>query len=141
VQGLFLLITFGLSIYNRMIQLTKGVTEFIYITLTEKQTLTNPNYLFVFKNRSTNNDVKFVLLNAADVSTHKERYNKFSIKVDKYFSSKPKGQYSYSVYEQTSTSNQDTTGLNELESGIMWLNDAENVYTEYQTNDTFKVRQ
>jgi hypothetical protein len=141
VQGLFLLITFGLSIYNRMIQLTKGVTEFIYITLTEKQTLTNPNYLFVFKNRSTNNDVKFVLLNAADVSTHKERYNKFSIKVDKYFSSKPKGQYSYSVYEQTSTSNQDTTGLNELESGIMWLNDAEVVYTEYQTNDTFKVRQ
>ncbi len=124
-----------------MIQLTKGVTEFIYITLTEKQTLTNPNYLFVFKNRSTNNDVKFVLLNAADVSTHKERYNKFSIKVDKYFSSKPKGQYSYSVYEQTSTSNQDTTGLNELESGIMWLNDAEVVYTEYQTNDTFKVRQ
>lgn len=124
-----------------MVQLTKGVTQFIYITLTEKQTLTNPNYLFVFKNRSTNNEVKFVLLNAADLSLFKERYNKFSIKTDKYFSSKPKGQYSYSVYEQTSTSNTDTAGLNELESGIMWLNDAENVYTEYQTNDTFKVRQ
>lgn len=95
----------------------------------------------MFKNRSTNNDVKFVLLNAADVSLYKDRYNKFSIKVDKYFSSKPRGQYSYSVYEQTSTSNQDTTGLNLLESGVMWLNDAENVYTEYQTNDTFKVRQ
>jgi len=136
-----LLNTFGFSIYIRMIQLTKGVTQFIYITLTEKQTLTNPNYLFVFKNRSTNNEVKFVLLNAADLSLFKERYNKFSIKTDKYFSSKPRGQYSYSVYEQTSTSNTDTAGLNELESGIMWLNDAENVYTEYQTNDTFKVRQ
>ena len=124
-----------------MIQLTKGVTQFIYITLTEKQTLSTPNYLFVFKNRSTNNEVKFVLLNAADLSLFKERYNKFSIKTDKYFSSKPRGQYSYSVYEQTSTSNTDTAGLNELESGIMWLNDAENVYTEYQTNDTFKVRQ
>jgi hypothetical protein len=124
-----------------MIQLTKGVTQFIYLTLTEKQTLSTPNYLFVFKNRSTNTDVKFVLLNAADVSSHKERYNKFSIKVDKYFSSKPRGQYSYSVYEQTSTSNQDIAGLNELESGIMWLNEAEVVYTEYQTNDTFKVRQ
>jgi len=124
-----------------MIQLTKGVTQFIYITLTEKQTLSTPNYLFVFKNRSTNNEVKFVLLNAADSSLFKERYNKFSIKTDKYFSSKPRGQYSYSVYEQTSTSNTDTAGLNELESGIMWLNDAENVYTEYQTNDTFKVRQ
>ena len=124
-----------------MEQLTKGVTQIIYITLTEKQTLSTPNYLFVFKNRSTNNEVKFVLLNAADLSLFKERYNKFSIKTDKYFSSKPRGQYSYSVYEQTSTSNTDTAGLNELESGLMWLNDAENVYTEYQTNDTFKVRQ
>ncbi len=124
-----------------MIQLTKGVTQFIYLTLTEKQTLTNPNYLFVFKNRSTNNEVKFVLLNAADVSQYKDRYNKFSLKTDKYFSSKPRGQYSYFVYEQSSTSNTDTAGLNELESGIMWLNDAESVYTEYQTNDTFKVRQ
>jgi hypothetical protein len=82
-----------------------------------------------------------VLLYAADLSQYKERYNKFSIKVDKYFSSKPRGQYSYYVYEQTSTSNQDITGLTELESGVMWLNETENVYTEYQTNDTFKVRQ
>ena len=124
-----------------MIQLTKGATEFIYLTLTEKETIPTPNYLFVFKNRSTNNEVKFVLLYAADVSLYKERYNKFSIKVDKYFSSKPKGQYTYSVYQQTSTSNTDITGLTLLESGIMWLNETENVYTEYQTNDTFKVRQ
>jgi len=124
-----------------MIQLTKGVTQFIYLTLTEKETLTNPNYLFVFKNRSTNTEVKFVLLNAADVSLFKDRYNKFSIKVDKYFSSKPRGQYIYSVYEQASTSNQDTTGLTLLESGIMVLNDAENVFTEYQTNDKYIVRQ
>jgi hypothetical protein len=124
-----------------MIQLTKGATEFIYLTLTEKETIPTPNYLFVFKNRSTNNEVKFVLLYATDVSQYKERYNKFSIKVDKYFSSKPRGQYSYSVYQQTSTSNTDITGLTELESGVMWLNETENVYTEYQTNDTFKVRQ
>jgi hypothetical protein len=124
-----------------MIQLTKGATEFIYLTLTEKETIPTPNYLFVFKNRSTNNEVKFVLLYAADLSLYKERYNKFSIKVDKYFSSKPRGQYSYSVYEQTSTSNTDIAGLTLLESGVMWLNETENVYTEYQTNDTFKVRQ
>jgi hypothetical protein len=124
-----------------MIQLTKGATEFIYLTLTEKETIPTPNYLFVFKNRSTNNEVKFVLLYAADESQYKERYNKFSIKVDKYFSSKPRGQYSYSVYQQTSTSNTDITGLTLLESGVMWLNESENVYTEYQTNDTFKVRQ
>ena len=124
-----------------MIQLTKGQTQFVYLTLTEKQTIATPNYLFTFKNRSTNQEVKFVLLYAADVSLYKERYNKFSIKVDKYFSSKPRGQWTYSVYEQTSTSNTDETGLTLLESGIMWLNDAEEIYTEYQTKDTYKIRQ
>lgn len=124
-----------------MIQLTKGQTQFIYLTLTEKQTISSPNYLFTFKNRSTNTEVKFVLLNAADTSLYKDRYNKFSIKVDKYFSSKPRGQWTYSVYQQTSTSNTDITGLTLLESGIMWLNDAEEIYTEYQTKDTYKIRQ
>jgi hypothetical protein len=124
-----------------MIQLTKGQTQYIYLTLTEKQTLATPNYLFVFKNRSTNLEVKFVLLYAADVSSYKDRYNKFSLNVNKYFSSKPRGQYIYSVYQQSSTSNTDVTGLTELESGIMWLNDEEVVYTEYQTTDTYKIRQ
>lgn len=124
-----------------MIQLTKGQTQYVYLTLTEKQTISSPNYLFTFKNRSTNTEVKFVLLYAADVSLFKERYNKFSIKVDKYFSSKPRGQWTYSIYEQTSTSNTDETGLTLLESGIMWLNDAEEIYTEYQTKDTYKIRQ
>lgn len=124
-----------------MIQLTKGQTQFVYLTLTEKQTISSPNYLFTFKNRSTNTEVKFVLLFAADVSLFKERYNKFSVKVDKYFSSKPRGQWTYSVYQQTSTSNTDTTGLTLLESGIMWLNDSEEIFTEYQTKDTYKIRQ
>jgi hypothetical protein len=124
-----------------MIQLTKGQTQFVYLTLTEKQTISIPNYLFTFKNRSTNTEVKFVLLYAADVSLFKERYNKFSLKVDKYFSSKPRGQWTYSVYQQTSTSNTDVTGLTLLESGIMWLNDAEEIFTEYQTKDTYKIRQ
>lgn len=113
----------------------------MYLTLTEKQTISSPNYLFTFKNRSTNTEVKFVLLNNADTSLYKDRYNKFSIKVDKYFSSKPRGQWTYSIYQQTSTSNTDVTGLTLLESGIMWLNDAEEIFTEYQTKDTYKIRQ
>lgn len=124
-----------------MIQLTKGQTQYIYLTLTEKQTISSPNYLFIFKNRSTNTEVKFVLLNNADVSAYKERYNKFQIKVDREFSSKPKGQWDYSVYQQTSASKTDPTGLTLLESGIMWLNDPEEVFTEYQTTDTYKIRQ
>jgi len=88
-----------------MIQLTKGATQFMYLTLTEKELLTNPNYLFIFTNRSSNVEVKFVLLNAADVSLFKERYNKFSLVTNTYFVSSLIGQYDYQVYEQVSTTN------------------------------------
>jgi hypothetical protein len=124
-----------------MIQLTKGATQYIYLTLTEKELLTNPNYLFIFTNRSSNVEVKFVLLNAADVSLFKERYNKFSLVTNTYFVSSLIGQYDYQVYEQVSTSNTNPSGLNMLESGIMMLNESDNVYTSYQTTDTYKIRQ
>ena len=68
-----------------MIQLTKGQTQYIYLTLTEKQLLQSPNYLFVLTNRSSNNQVKFVKLNNTDVSSYKDRYNKFQIVVNDYF--------------------------------------------------------
>jgi len=124
-----------------MIQLTKGATQFMYLTLTEKELLTNPNYLFIFTNRSSNVEVKFVLLNAADVSLFKDRYNKFSLVTNTYFGSSLIGQYDYQVYEQVSTTNTNPSGLNMLESGIMMLNEADNVYTSYQTTDTYKIRQ
>jgi hypothetical protein len=124
-----------------MIQLTKGATQFMYLTLTEKELLSNPNYLFIFTNRSSNVEVKFVLLNAADVSLFKDRYNKFSLVTNTYFGSSLIGQYDYQVYEQTSSSNTNPSGLNMLESGIMMLNEADNVYTSYQTTDTYKIRQ
>ncbi len=124
-----------------MIQLTKGQTQYIYLTLTEKQLLSNPNYLFIFTNRSSNIEVKFVLLNAADVSQYKDRYNKFSIVTNTYFGSSLNGQWTYDVYEQVSTSNTNPAGLNKLESGIMMLNQAATVYTEYATTDTYKIRE
>jgi hypothetical protein len=124
-----------------MIQLTKGQTQYIYLTLTEKQLLSNPNYLFIFTNRSSNIEVKFVLLNAADVSQYKDRYNKFSIVTNTYFGSSLNGQWTYDVYEQVSTSNTNPAGLNQLESGIMMLNQAATVYTEYATTDTYKIRE
>jgi hypothetical protein len=124
-----------------MIQLTKGQTQYIYLTLTEKQLLSNPNYLFIFTNRSSNLEVKFVLLNAADVSQYKDRYNKFQIVTNTYFGSSLNGQWTYDVYEQTSTSNTNPAGLNKLESGIMMLNQASTVFTEYATTDTYKIRE
>jgi hypothetical protein len=124
-----------------VIQLIKGTTANVILTLTEKQLISAPNYLFVFTNRTTNYDVKFILVNAKDLSLYKERFNKFSIKVDSYFSNKLNGQWSYSVYEQTSSQNTDVTGLNLLESGVMILSEAETIYTEYSPSDKFKIRQ
>ena len=124
-----------------MIHLTKGQTDSIILTLTEKQLLTNPNYLFVFTNRSSNLQVKFVQLNAADVSLYKDRYNEFNIVTNTYFGSSLNGQYVYNIYEQTSTSNTNPAGLNLLETGILELDGTGISYTQYSTTDTYKIRQ
>jgi hypothetical protein len=124
-----------------VIRLTKGQTQNIILTLTEKQLLTSPNYLFIFENRSTNTDIKFVKLNNTDISAYKERYNEFTIVVNTYFNTALNGQYTYTIYEQTSTTNTDPTGLNLLESGIMELEGTTISFTEYETTSTFTIRQ
>lgn len=125
-----------------MIYLTKGQTSDVIVTLTEKQTLAAPNYLFHFINRTSNDTVSFVKLNGTDTSDHKERYNKFSINAVTYFNNELAGEWTYYIYEQSSTSNLDpslATGL--LETGILRLNDSTIFeFTEYETNNTFKVR-
>jgi hypothetical protein len=124
-----------------MIRFTKGQTQNIILTLTEKQLLTNPNYLFVFTNRSANTEVKFVKLNATDLSLYKNRYNEFSIVTNTNFGSSLNGQYVYQIYEQASTSNTNPTGLNLLETGIMELVGTPFEFTEYSTTDTYTIRQ
>lgn len=124
-----------------MIHLTKGETNTIVMTLTEKQLLTNPNYLFVFTNRSSNNVIKFVVLNASDTSLYKDRYNEFSIVTNTNFKNALEGQYTYEIYEQASTTNLDITGLNKLETGIMWLSGSTLTYNQYTTTDTYTIRQ
>ena len=124
-----------------MIRLTKGQTQNIILTLTEKELLTNPNYLFIFTNRSANTEVKFVRLNNTDISQYKDRYNEFSIVTNTNFASALNGQYDYDIYEQTSTSNLNPAGLNLLESGIMELIGTPFNFTEYTTTDTYKIRQ
>ena len=124
-----------------MIRFTKGQTQNIILTLTEKQLLTNPNYLFVFTNRSANTEVKFVKLNATDISLYKDRYNEFSIVTNTNFGSSLNGQYVYQIYEQASTTNTNPTGLNLLETGIMELVGTPFEFTEYSTTDTYTIRQ
>lgn len=125
-----------------MINLQQGATQFIYLTLTEKQTLTSPNYLFRFVNRTSNDEVTFVLLFADDTSIFKDRYNKFSIKTDKYFSLNQAGEYRYFVYEQASAYNKDYTKATKLlEEGIMILEKSEAFeYTEHKVDNTYIVK-
>ena len=125
-----------------MIYFTKGQTSEVILTLKEKQTLTAPNYLFRFVNRVTNVEVKFVLLNATDLSTYKDRYNKFSIVTNTYFVSSNVGEWEYFIYEQTSSSNTNPAlATTLLETGIMRLSAATDFdFTEYQTSNTFIVR-
>jgi hypothetical protein len=124
-----------------MVHLTKGETNTIVMTLTEKELLTSPNYLFVFTNRSSNSVVKFVKLNATDTSAYKDRFNEFSIVTNTYFSTALEGQYTYEIYEQASTSNTNPSGLNKLETGIMWLSGSTLSYNQYTTTDTYTIRQ
>jgi hypothetical protein len=125
-----------------MIYLRKGHTDEVIVTLKEKQTLAAPNYLFHFKQRTSNDIVAFVLLNAADLSTHKDRYNKFSINGVTHFANELAGEWEYRIYEQASTTNLLpllSAGL--LETGIMRLSATDNFdFTEYETNNTFIVR-
>lgn len=126
-----------------MIHLIKGQVIKIILTLSEKATLTSPNYLFYFKSRNTNETVAFVILNNADLSAYQERFNAFNITVSSYFATKLPGEWSYQIYEQTSTSNLiPSQATSMLESGQASLNDTSQFsFTTYhnQTN-TYKVR-
>ena len=125
-----------------MIYLTKGSTSQIILTLKEKQTLSAPNYLFVFTHWGSNIEVKFVILNAADTSAFKDRFNQFSIVTNTYFGTQDSGEWEYQIYEQTSTTNTNpanATGL--IETGIMRLSESTSfTYTKHQPNNTFIVR-
>lgn len=127
-----------------MIYLTKQQrSDNIILTLTEKQTLAAPNYLFIFTNRSDNSEVKFIKLNNQDISAHKERYNKFNIDTKHEFDDKLAGEWTYQVYETTHTNNLNPAQATSLlETGILRLNDNTQFgFTEYETNNTFKVRE
>lgn len=125
-----------------MIHLTKSESNTMILTLTEKQTLTTPNYLFRFTNRTTYSEVTFVKTNASDTSAFKYRFNEFSIVTSTYFSNQPSGEWLYYVYEQASATNKDytkATGL--LEEGIMRLNESTVFeYTQHEPENTYITR-
>lgn len=119
--------------------LTRGATQNVYLTLTEKEVLINPNYLFVFTNVSSNRTVSFVKLNATDTSLYKSRYNKFSFIVNTLFPAALLGQYNYNIYEQASAVNTDPTGLTLLETGLMELKETTVIFTNHTSVNTYTI--
>lgn len=106
-----------------MLVITKGLQKDILVTLSESVTITNPYFLFVFTNISTKEILKVIVNSEDDKSNYPLRINIFEIDVD-LFEDLQTGQYSYEVYEQVSSTNEDTAGLNMVENGRMLLNDA-----------------
>lgn len=101
--------------------INKGSTAYWYPTLRESSIIPTPTYLWQLTN-ATNNPVYFI---AQELSSQLNRYNKFLITE----TSNPNpllgqvelqtGDYDYKVFEQTSTTNLDPTGLNEVEIGVI----------------------
>ena len=104
-----------------MILLTKGNSDVLTLTLSEKVTLSNPYYLFVFRNQSSNEYVRFIKNSASDESAYPERSNQFTITTNTHFLNATNGFWTYKVYEQASAVNTDETGLTLIEQGIMKL--------------------
>ena len=127
----------------KMLHLTKGQTETVILTLKEKQQLVNSNFLFYFKSKVNNTEVKFVVLAADDLSGYKDRFNEFSIVVNTYFANALPGEYGYTIYEQASSNNTNPAlAFGIVETGQMALNDSTDFeFTTYNaTTNTYKVR-
>ena len=91
-----------------MINIIKNSTNKVILTLTEKSTLLNPNYLFSFTSTTDfNNVVNFV---GVDSSIYKSRYNEFDIietgttfvnLTASTINLTPPGMWDYNIYEST----------------------------------------
>jgi hypothetical protein len=106
-----------------MIRLNLG-SNVVVLTLSEKITISSPNFLFEFINNQT--QIKYYCI-SSDLSLYPERYNKFNIIVKTTTPSPLVGEiqiplgdeYTYNVYEQVSSTNLVPTGLNVVENGLM----------------------
>lgn len=101
-----------------MLVLTKNEIKDVIFTGSENSVINNPFFLFIFTNRITKEEVKFVLPNLSNTL----RYDKVTIDVTYWFESAETGFWSYKIYEQLSDINLDSAGLNCVEQGYMYLN-------------------
>ena len=120
-----------------MIKINKGVENTFDLTLSEKATLTDPFFLFVFKNDLTKEETKKVI---GDSSSYIYRYNRFIITEGTDITFAPTGDWHYKVYEQTSSTNTDvsqSTGL--VEQGKVNVFGTDTTHAVHSTTRTYKA--
>jgi hypothetical protein len=99
-----------------MLVISLGESKNWYVTLTEKVTIANPKFLFAFTHRVTNELTTVIL---TDISTQKERYNKFAVIEGSTFNLDA-GEFEYVIYAQTSSTNlSPALADEEVESGVL----------------------
>lgn len=116
----------------------------LIVTLTEKVTISDPYYLFVFVHVLTKAVISFVKYIGQDESNFQSRYNQFTINPAIVFASAPIGEWHYTVYEQVSSSNTDPSQAgNELEYGKLLIDRttayAPTMYNQPQTYSAYNA--
>lgn len=119
-----------------MINLRKGQTETVYFTGTEKATLTDPYFLFVFTNRISTDVVKVMATNTSTT----ERVDKFSLVVNAYFTDATEGFWDYEIRQKADDEDMTVAGTI-VETGYMYLRPATDFApTEYtEQSNAFKT--
>jgi hypothetical protein len=120
-----------------MLTINKGESNEMIVTATEKTTLVDPTFLFVFKNQNTKKVSAFIL---PDTSDYPEHYNTFTFTEGSNAArTLDTGTNDYTIYAQESTTNIDPDLANEeVEIGIAWVTDGLEAPAEFENVQTFK---
>ena len=93
-----------------MLLINKNANNTLILTLTEKVTIASPTFLFKFTNDLTRESILFI---SANLSTYKDRYDKFLITETSgtinassgVINLNPTGFWKYEIFEQASSTN------------------------------------
>ena len=126
-----------------MITILPIIINDVVLTLTEKQTIANPSWLFEFTNDLTG-QVK--LFTAQDISVATSRYNQFNIKnttIENPYNGEmnfdPAGYWSYKIYQMNLTSPVDLNPANAIsivEVGKVLVKELPTTTSTFTVNDT-----
>lgn len=131
------------------IVLTKSTNNTnVSLTLKEKTTLYPVYYLFEFQNDQTKVKYYQIFTDVSTVTYNQRVWNVFNIEVVNSGSGANKiilgntGLYHYTIFEQSSSSNLDPTGLTVVERGQMRLIDSEaSQYIAHEITHTYVAHQ